>query len=540
MGVSDDSSKNVSANASPGTSDQQDPLTVSVGNGSPSGVQATRLGVSAASSASTNAGAATATTPTSITITTTNNNPAANHSFTLSGTLKAGTTSLSGKSITFQRVDSSHTWTVIVTTTTDTNGAYTFTRSESTSGPYTYFALFNGDTTYASSYRSVSLTVGTLTPTSLTITTTNNNPAANQSFTLSGTLKAGTTSLSGKSITFQRVDSSHTWTVIVTTTTDTNGAYTFTRSESTSGPYTYFALFNGDTTYASSYRSVSLTVGTLTPTSLTITTNNNNPAANQSFTLSGTLKAGTTSLSGKSITFQRVDSSGTWTVIGTTTTDTNGAYTFTRSESTSGPYTYFALFNGDTTYASSVAYSTLPIGNLQKSTLSVISTNNTPAVNQPYTLYGFLQDGVSGAHLAGQPINLTIRCPSGEYVYLDTTTDTNGAYTFTRSESAQGTYACWVTFRGSSSYFVSGIMCVVTVGNPIKTALSLNITNNNPDVNQSFTISGYLTAINGTKLSGRALTVYTFSEGTGDGDSGPRQMTTDSNGYYSVTISERI
>src|SRR5450756_311021 len=290
MGVSDDSSKNVSANASPGTSDQQDPLTVSVGNGSPSGVQATRLGVSAASSASTNAGAATATTPTSITITTTNNNPAANPSFTLSGTLKAGTTSLSGKSITFQRVDSSGTWTVIGTTTTDTNGAYTFTRSESTSGPYTYFALFNGDTTYASSYRSVSLTVGTLTPTSLTITTNNNNPAANQSFTLSGTLKAGTTSLSGKSITFQRVDSSGTWTVIGTTTTDTNGAYTFTRSESTSGPYTYFALFNGDTTYASSVAYSTLPIGNLQKSTLSVISTNNTPAVNQPYTLYGFLQ----------------------------------------------------------------------------------------------------------------------------------------------------------------------------------------------------------------------------------------------------------
>jgi hypothetical protein len=33
------------------------------------------------------------------------------------------------------------------------------------------------------------------------------------------------------------------------------------------------------------------------------------------------------------------------------TTDTNGAYTFTRSESTTGTNTYYAFFNGDSDYA---------------------------------------------------------------------------------------------------------------------------------------------------------------------------------------------
>jgi hypothetical protein len=121
---------------------------------------------------------------------------------------------------------------------------------------------------------------------------------------------------------------------------------------------------------------------------------------------------------------------------------------------------------------------------------------------------------------------------------VGTTTDANGTYTFTRSESTQGTYVYQVEFWGNSSYLASPpSMLEMNIGNPIPTTLSLNITNNNPDVNQSFTISGYLTDINGTKLSGRALTVWTRLP---TGQMAPEgEPATDSNGYYSVTISEQ-
>jgi hypothetical protein len=283
---------------------------------------------------------------------------------------------------------------------------------------------------------------------------------------------------------------------------------------------------------------VILTVGTLTPTAITLTTNTTNPAPNQPFTLSGTLTANNTPLPGKLITFLSEDPSGNWSRLATTTTDANGTYTFTHSESSQGNYDYQALFAGDTTYGSSFASVRIGVGNLQKSVTSLLATNNTPAVNQTFTLYGFLQDGVSGAPLAGQPIILQITSPSGQNVSVGTTTDANGTYTFTRSESTQGTYVYQVEFWGNSSYLASPpSMLEMNIGNPIPTTLSLNITNNNPDVNQSFTISGYLTDINGTKLSGRALTVWTRLP---TGQMAPRgEPATDSNGYYSVTISEQ-
>ena len=479
--------------------------------------------------------------PANISANTSVTNPSVGESYTLSGTLTAANgTPLSAKEIDLYQVvvGSPAHLAIFQTRYTDQNGHYFVVLNESTSGNYVYTAIFNGDQTYAYAKTAVKFTVGTLTPTSFTITTNNTNPALNQPFTLSGYLKDNATgaALSGKLITLGRIGPSGTWGTAATTTTDANGAYTFTRSES-QGSYSYEALFLGDT-YAPATALVILTVGTLTPTTITLTTNTTNPAPNQSFTLSGTLTTNGTPLSGKLITFLSEDPSGNWSRVGTTTTDTNGAYTFTRSESSQGNYDYQARFAGDIIYGSSFASVRIGVGNLQKSVTSLLATNNTPAVNQTFTLYGFLQDGVSGAPLAGQHIILWITSPSGQNVSMGTTTDTNGTYTFTRSESTQGTYVYQVDFWGSSSYFASTpSMLELTVGNPIPTTLSLNITNNNPGVNQSFTISGYLTDINGTKLSRRALTVWARLP---TGPMAPRGETaTDSNGYYSVTISEQ-
>ena len=130
----------------------------------------------------------------------------------------------------------------------------------------------------------------------------------------------------------------------------------------------------------------------------------------------------------------------------------------------------------------------LPVGNIQKAVINILSTNNAPAVNQSYTLYGSLQDGGSGAPLAGQPVTVTILSSSGGLVSIDTTTNANGAYAITRSESAPDTYWDTVYFQGNSGYFATNAMVFLPVGNLIPTTLSLNITDNNPDVNQPFTI----------------------------------------------------
>ena len=100
----------------------------------------------------------------------------------------------------------------------------------------------------------------------------------------------------------------------------------------------------------------------LVPTTLTLVTSNTNPAVNKTFTLSGTLTANGTPLSGRQIILLSVDPSGAWTNLGTATTGTNGSYSFTVSEASPGHYGYQTDFPGDTTYSVSYAGSGANVG----------------------------------------------------------------------------------------------------------------------------------------------------------------------------------
>jgi hypothetical protein len=120
-----------------------------------------------------------------------------------------------------------------------------------------------GDQTDAHSLASISVTAGTPTPTTITVTVSTTTPAVNQSFTLSGTLKAGSSPLSGKTIRLQREDPSGNWEQAVnTTTTNANGAYTFTWSESAQGHYRFEPTFDGAGAYASANAVIGITIGT--------------------------------------------------------------------------------------------------------------------------------------------------------------------------------------------------------------------------------------------------------------------------------------
>ena len=276
------------------------------------------------------------------------------------------------------------------------------------------------------------------------------------------------------------------------------------------------------------------------PTTLSRTTSNTTPAVNQTFTLSGTLTANGAPLSGRQIILLSDDSPGTWNNLGTATTTANGSYSFTRSEASPGAYAYQVSFNGGAQYAASSNGLTVDVGNLRQSTINIFTSNSNPGVNQSFSLYGVLTNGVNGTSLAGQPVSLVVQDPSGQYVNAYATTTANGSYSFTRSEASQGTYFYEVWFLGSSTYFQSEAMIgALTVGNPITTTLSVTASNTTPAVGQPFTFSGHLTDINGTALSGRTIALQERLPGGGDVWQSIGQVTTDANGYFNVTHSEQ-
>jgi hypothetical protein len=298
--------------------------------------------------------------PTTIrSLTTTNSNPGVNQPFTMSGYLTdINGTALSDRSIWVNIRLPNGQWDLTGHTTTDSNGYFAVTYSEQTAGEYRFESHFMGDTTYGHCGPALTVTVGTLQATNLSMNSSITHPAVNQPFTLSGTLTdANGNPLAGKEIDLSR-------TVVGQQTnpggggyfderyTDQNGHYSFVLNENASGTYQYMTNFLGDQSYASSYFWMSLTVGTLTPTTLTVTASTTTPTVHQSFTLSGTLKAGSTPLAGQPIRLAREDQSGNWVqAVNATTTNANGAYTFTWSESAQGQYYFEPIFDGSGAYA---------------------------------------------------------------------------------------------------------------------------------------------------------------------------------------------
>ena len=363
-----------------------------------------------------------------------------------------------------------------------------------------------------------------------------------KSFSIAGQLTSNGAPFTKQTVSLQRLGGT-TWTTIASQFA-TTGAYSFSRTETTATTYQYRITYAGSATYVSATSpTVAVNIKptpkpTPTPTTLTIATSNATPALNQSFTLSGTLTANGISLSGKTILLQIYDPSGNWSKKITTTTDANGAYTFTISESAQGHYLFEPSFLGDTKYTEATATVWLTVGNIQKSVFSITNTNNNPAVNQLYTVHGTLKDGVTGAPLAGQPFRFYVNGPGGAEIYsVMATTDANGAYSFRRSESAQGSYVVAIAFYGNSNYSESSDMLIVTVGNPIPSKISVGVTNNNPAVGQPFTFSGYLTDLNGRALADRTIWINVELPDGGWGMS--PHTTTDSHGYFSATFSEQ-
>ena len=492
---------------------------------------------------------------TSVTLTASNATPTVNQSVTFTATLSSGGTALSGKSVTIYHYLNNVRYND-TTGTTNANGQITLTTSFGSAGTRTYYATFAGDSSYQASTSSVvTVNVNAIAKlqTSVTLTTSNINPAVNQGFTLSGYFKVNATSapLSGKQITLLR-DAGGTWTNLGTATTTTNGSYSFTHSEASTGSFIYQVNSQADPLYNTSYASCSVLVGTYQSTTLSMFITNSTTGqpdtsgaepVGQPFALYGVLTdTNGAPLAGKQITLYSQNPAGQQTALATTTTATNGSYSFTRTESSQGAYFYWGVFSGDQSYTGCQncnGWTAVTIGNVQNVTNSLYTTNANPAVNQTFTLYGYLRDA-SGIGIPAQQITLLCRMPTtpgGEWPQIGSyVTNATGFYTFTVSEPSAGQYWYETHFGGDANYAAAYAGQTENIGTVTQTSLSLNTSNTNPAPTQNFTLSGYLTATNGNPVSGAQIDLW--RQASGEPMVWQASRLTGTNGYYSFVWSE--
>ena len=220
-------------------------------------------------------------------------------------------------------------------------------------------------------------------PTNLTLSVNNSTPTVNQKVTFTATLSSDGTPLSGQNVTIYHYLNGARYND-TTTATNQSGQIAFITSFNSSGQRTYYAAFAGDSSYQTSTSSV-VTVTAVDPTptpratQLSLSADNSTPAANQSFTVSGTLTTNGTAVPNEQITLQSA-SNGSVT-LGTPTTTANGSYSLTVSIPTQGNYTLQASFNGDSSYASSNASLLMTVGSPQSAGTSRFTPNKWVGVD---------------------------------------------------------------------------------------------------------------------------------------------------------------
>lgn len=314
---------------------------------------------------------------------------------------------MSGETVTFY--DSS---TSLGTATTNSSGVATYTFTGS-SGSHTLKATCE---TINSS--NVTVTVSKVTPT-LSITRSSASVNVGSTYTISGTLSAGT----GQSVKIYEDN-----VLLDTVTTSTGGAYTKTITSTSSGSKTYYAVFDSTSTYETvTSSSVSVTINKITPT-ISISTSSSSVIVGNTYTISGTLSAG----SGLSVKIYQGS-----TLLDTVTTGSNGTYSKTITASTAGTYTYHTVFDGNTQYdtvtSSNVSVSVTQAVTVDSVTLTGTSQILSYADSDTLTLTATVYDNDSNP-MSGQ----TVTFYKGSTSMGTATTNSNGIATKTYSSTGAG------------------------------------------------------------------------------------------------------
>jgi hypothetical protein len=342
--------------------------------------------------------------------------PYVGRDFTLSGKLTAGASSTWNELVQLQKWDGI-SWTDIPgkTSATGWDGTFTFIMKENAAATYRYRAHYPGNDDVVSDHLffgtdsdPADITVQKI-PTSISALTADPaSPSALHEFTLIGTMTSDGSPVVGETVSLQKWDGA-SWTATgLTANTGADGTFTFTTKEDAAGDYSYRAHFpEGAVFLGDDSEPLSVTVLKI-PTVLSVPVPSSaTPLINTPFTLTGTLTADGTGLTGKTVKlWTSTDSGVTWTdTTLTAQTAAGGSYSFTITETVAGSRSYKVKFGPDPAYADS------------ESTSVTVRINRAPDVSLAQASVGwlwspnheFVMESVTGVtDPDGDPVTITI------------------------------------------------------------------------------------------------------------------------------------
>lgn len=222
---------------------------------------------------------------------------------------------------------------------------------------------------------------------------------------------------------------------IGTATSDSNGIATLTYTPESAKEYQIHAKYDGINS-----NTVSMVIDKI-PTSITLSSTKNIAYIPTTFTLTGILKRNGTVFANQSIKLYNNN-----ILLDTLTTDSNGVFTKTISESNVTTYNVQAVYEGDpVSYGVSSEYVSVTARKLNN-TLTISTDKTTVYYSQTVTISGVLTD-----ELGNKVSNATVKLYNGSTLITSTTTNNNGGYSFTRTWN-QGNYQFKVVYDGDSSH----------------------------------------------------------------------------------------
>lgn len=371
------------------------------------------------------------------------------------------------------------TLTIVVDGTTQTsslalvNGSATFNFSSTVIGSHTISATYSGDTTYAASTGSVTVTV-----VSATLITSKTAEVAASTTPASGATDAITITVASGS---PPSTTTPTGTVAVSvdgtpalSLTLTNGSATYNFSSTVAGSHTVAATYSGDSTYAASSTSITVTVAApvQVASQTTVAAATSTPTFGASDTITVTVASG--SPSSTATPTGKVTVSVDGVAQAPTLTLTNGSVTYNFPSTSVGAHTISAAYGGDATYLSSsgsVGVTVPPVA----SNTAVAAATSTPASGATDAITITVTSGLAASTAA--PTG-TVTISVDGTAQTPTLTLTNGAATYNFSSMTAGAHTVSAAYAGNTTYAGSNGSVSVTVSAPPKsfTVAATNVT----------------------------------------------------------------
>ena len=286
--------------------------------------------------------------PTTITATASPRQQFIGHDVTVTGTLTADGTPVAEASVTLYNADDVIELVPVSTTTTDAAGDYQFTLTDTVPGHHTYVVRSPGTAAYEPSASAKMVITYDTIPATITATAAPPQQFTGRDVTITGRLTAEGAGLAAVPLTLYKTDAAEDFHVAATTT-DAEGFFQFTLTDTVPGHYTYVVHSSGAAAYEPSASAKMIITYVTKPTTITATAASRQQVVGRDVTITGRLTAEGAGLAAVPLTLYKTDAAER-VPIGTTTTDAEGYYRFTLSDTVASTHVFRACTEGDSTY----------------------------------------------------------------------------------------------------------------------------------------------------------------------------------------------